>query len=152
MGIRAFKYYSPLILYVGAWRAFTSHGWICYSNVIYGFVMIPLLELFLRPSDKNFTAAEEEIAKADRVYDYILYFVVLMQLPTLYFFLYSMQDTSLTWVDKLGRIGSMGIMCGTLGLNVGHELGHRVKPFEQRLAKISLMTSLYVHFFVEHNK
>jgi alkane 1-monooxygenase len=46
----------------------------------------------------------------------------------------------------------MGLACGTFGINVGHELGHRVKPYEQWLAKSLLLTSLYTHFFIEHNK
>jgi len=63
-----------------------------------------------------------------------------------------MQDPTLTVVDKIGRIGTMGLLCGTFGINVGHELGHRIKPFEQTLAKISLLSSLYMHFIIEHNK
>jgi alkane 1-monooxygenase len=46
----------------------------------------------------------------------------------------------------------MGILCGTFGINVGHELGHRKSVFEQFLAKALLLTSLYTHFFIEHNK
>ena len=46
----------------------------------------------------------------------------------------------------------MGLLCGTFGINVGHELGHRVNKFEQTLAKALLLTSLYMHFFTEHNK
>jgi alkane 1-monooxygenase len=46
----------------------------------------------------------------------------------------------------------MGLLCGTFGINVGHELGHRINQFEQWLAKASLLTSLYTHFFIEHNK
>ena len=46
----------------------------------------------------------------------------------------------------------MGLLCGTFGINVGHELGHRINKFEQILAKALLMTSLYMHFFIEHNK
>src|SRR5262245_41952935 len=100
MGFRAFKYYSPLILYAGAWMSFTSHGCITFSNVIYGFGVIPFLEHFIQPNEKNLSSAEEEMARADRIYDYILYFIVLPQLPTIYFFLYSMKDPSLTWIDK----------------------------------------------------
>jgi alkane 1-monooxygenase len=43
-------------------------------------------------------------------------------------------------------------MCGVFGINVGHELGHRVNFFEQTMAKALLLTSLYMHFFIEHNK
>jgi alkane 1-monooxygenase len=46
----------------------------------------------------------------------------------------------------------MGLLCGVFGINVGHELGHRVNKTEQFLAKSLLLTSLYMHFFVEHNK
>lgn len=46
----------------------------------------------------------------------------------------------------------MGLLCGTFGINIGHELGHRVNTLEQALAKASLLTSLYMHFFIEHNK
>jgi len=52
----------------------------------------------------------------------------------------------------VGRIWVMGLLCGTFGINVGHELGHRVNKFEQVLAKALLLTSLYMHFFTEHNK
>ena len=152
MGIRAFKYYSPFIIYLGALKAFTSQGILCYAVLVYAWIVIPLLELFLNPEDANMSAAEEEMAKNNKLYDVILYCIVLLQIPTLFFFLYNMQDESLTLFDKIGRIGTMGLLCGTFGINVGHELGHRVNKFEQALAKISLMTSLYMHFFIEHNR
>jgi alkane 1-monooxygenase len=152
MTIRAFKYFSPLIVYWGSIQAFIGHGWICYAPLIYAWIVIPGLELFLKPDPSNLSKAEEEIAKESRIYDFILYLIVIIQIPTLFFFLRSMQDPTLTVVDKVGRVGTMGLLCGTFGINVGHELGHRIKPFEQTLAKISLLSSLYMHFIVEHNK
>jgi alkane 1-monooxygenase len=152
MAFRSFKYYSPLIIYAAALFSFSSQGVYTFIPLIYAWIVIPLLELFLKPDESNLQSAEEEMARKDRLYDYILYLIVLLQLPTLYYFLVSMQDNSLTIVDKIGRIGTMGLLCGTFGINVGHELGHRVNKAEQWLAKISLMTSLYMHFFIEHNK
>ena len=152
MNVRAFKYFSPLIIYLGSLQAFTFYGVVCYIPLIYAWVIIPVLELFLKPDPSNMTAAEEEVARKSKIYDLILYLIVLLQIPTLFYFLYSMQDPSLTIVDKIGRIGSMGLLCGTFGINVGHELGHRVNPFEQALARISLLSSLYMHFNIEHNK
>jgi alkane 1-monooxygenase len=46
----------------------------------------------------------------------------------------------------------MGLCCGVTGINVAHELGHRSKKYEKNMAKSLLMTSLYMHFFIEHNK
>jgi len=150
--MRAFKYFSPLIIYVGSIQAFIGKGWVTFLPLIYAWVVIPLLELFIRPDPSNMAEAEEQLAKNDRIYDYILYLIVFLQVPTLFFFLNSMRDETLTIWDKIGRIGTMGLLCGTFGINVGHELGHRLNKFEQTLAKISLLTSLYMHFYIEHNK
>jgi alkane 1-monooxygenase len=150
--LRALKYFTPFIIYLGSVHAFFSYGIACYALLIYSWIIIPFLELFIEPDASNLNIAEEELARNDKLYDWILYCIVLLQVPVLFLFIYSMQDDSLSWVDKLGRIGTMGMLCGTFGINVGHELGHRVNRFEQFLAKISLMTSMYMHFFIEHNK
>jgi len=52
----------------------------------------------------------------------------------------------------LGKTMVMGLLCGVMGINVGHELGHRSKKLEKLLAKLLLLSSLYMHFFIEHNK
>jgi alkane 1-monooxygenase len=98
------------------------------------------------------SAAEEELAKADKTYDRILYLVVILQYLALFLFLYSINESGLTPIDIIGRVWVMGLLCGTLGINVGHELGHRSKKYEQVFAKLLLLTSLYMHFFIEHNK
>ncbi|MGZ5133798.1 MAG: alkane 1-monooxygenase [Flavitalea sp.] len=154
MGLRfkAIKYFTPLLIYLGAVHSFFSHGPACFALLIYSWFIIPFLELFIDPDAANLNDAEEEIAKQDRLYDWILYAIVLLQVPILFLFFYSMQEESLSWVDRLGRIATMGMLCGTFGINVGHELGHRMNKFEKWLAKLSLMTSLYMHFYIEHNK
>jgi alkane 1-monooxygenase len=59
--------------------------------------------------------------------------------------------TELAFVDKLGLAVTLGIVSG-IGINAGHELGHRVENGERWLAKIALAQSGYGHFFVEHNR
>jgi alkane 1-monooxygenase len=152
MSIRAFKYASPFIIYIGAFRAFSVTGWEIWLPLIYAWVAIPLIELMLKPVAGNMNAAEEEMAKADKTYDILLYIIVLLQYAALYRFLYCMSHDTMTWVDIVGRIWVMGLLCGTFGINVGHELGHRVNVFEQTLAKMLLLTSQYMHFYIEHNK
>jgi alkane 1-monooxygenase len=51
----------------------------------------------------------------------------------------------------LGNLVSVGILCGVYGLNVGHEIGHRRAPLARGTAVAMMMTSLYGHFWVEHN-
>lgn len=95
---------------------------------------------------------EEEMAKKDRLYDFVLYLMVLLLYPMLFLFLHSMQEHNLNKWDIIARVATMGMLCGTFGINIGHELGHRIIRYEQILAKASLLTSLYTHFFIEHNK
>ena len=51
-------------------------------------------------------------------------------------------------VTLIGRILSYGIMCGVVGINVAHELGHKTNKTDQFLAKVLLTTTLYTHFFL----
>jgi alkane 1-monooxygenase len=152
MKFRAFKYASPFIVYIGAFHAFAVTGWQIWLPLIYAWIIIPLTELLLKPNPGNMNAAEEELAKADKRYDVLLYLVVVLQYAALFKFLYAMSHDAMTWVDVVGRIWVMGLLCGTFGINAGHELGHRVNVFEQTLAKMLLLTSQYMHFYIEHNK
>lgn len=149
---RALKYTTPLLLFLAAVVSFTQTGIFTFFPVLYAFVLIPLLELLLRPNASNLSEAEEELARNDRLYDYILYLIVPLQYLFLYVFLKSLQQPGLQTIDIIGRISGMGMLCGVFGINVAHELGHRVKPNEQLMAKALLLTSLYTHFFIEHNK
>jgi alkane 1-monooxygenase len=152
MSVRAFKYFSPFIIYIGAFRAFTTTGWQIWLPLAYAWIIIPLIELFLKLNADNLSEAEEELVKKDKFYDVVLYLVVPLQYASLALFLYSMKHDVMTVYDIVGRIFVMGLCCGVFGINVGHELGHRVNKFEQTLAKMLLLTSQYMHFFIEHNK
>jgi alkane 1-monooxygenase len=152
MGIRPYKYISPFIVLIGAFFAFRNTGILTFLPVIYAFGFIPLIEVFLKPETSNLSSTEEEVAKADKAYDYILYIIVPAQYGLLIQFLLSFQQSGLTWVDITGRIMSMGLLCGVFGINVAHELGHRANKTEQFMAKALLLTSQYIHFFIEHNK
>jgi alkane 1-monooxygenase len=152
MKFRALKYLFPLTLYIGAIRSFHSQGIVVWFPLIFAWLIIPLIELFIKPDPKNMSAAEEELARDDKIYDFILYLIVPVQFTALYFFLENITDPALAWYDITGRIWVMGLLCGVYGINVGHELGHRVNLLEQTLAKMLLLTSLYMHFYIEHNK
>lgn len=152
MKFTTFKYLSPLIFYSLNIYSFFGTGYICWAPLVHAFVFIPILELFIEKSEVNMTAAEEEMAKANKVYDWMLYLIVPMQFLALYVFLNRLQQPNLYWLDIAGHVVAMGLLCGIFGINVGHELGHRVNIWEQRMAKALLLSSLYMHFFIEHNK
>jgi alkane 1-monooxygenase len=150
--IKAFKYVTPFILYVLSLLAFHGEGLICYAPLLYTFFAVPILELFIKASSTNLDEVEESLAKQNKLYDFILYAAVIMQYYSLWIFMNSLQAPSLSTATIIGRVVSMGLLCGTFGINVAHELGHRVNKMEQTFAKMLLLTSLYMHFFIEHNK
>jgi alkane 1-monooxygenase len=152
MQLRFLKFLIPFTIYIGSIQSFHSHGWMIFLPLFFAWLFIPLMELFIKPNPANMSATEEELAKKNKGYDVLLYLVVAVQYFALYEFLLSMKGDTLDWYETIGRIFVMGLLCGVFGINVGHELGHRVSRFEQVLAKALLLTSLYMHFFTEHNK
>lgn len=149
--LRPLRYITPYFLYVLAFLAFSKTGFYCWVPLIYLFFLIPLVELLIKPDSKNLSDVEEAEAKSNPIFDFVLWLTVPLQIATLYLFLTSL-DASLTFLDTAGRVVAMGLLCGTFGINAAHELGHRLSKFEQFLAKVLLLTSLYMHFFIEHNK
>lgn len=139
-------------MYVAAVRTFTHTGFAVWVTLIIAFVIIPLLELVLKPDQYNAGQAEEELLSNDRIYEWLLYLILPMQILALYLFLLNITQAGLSFSEVLGRTLTMGLLCGTFGINVAHELGHRVNKGEQLLAKTLLLTSLYMHFIIEHNR
>ena len=60
MRFRAFKYLFPLLVYIGCYRAFTVNGWEIYIPLFFAWVLVPGMELFIRPNPSNLSREEEE--------------------------------------------------------------------------------------------
>ncbi len=152
MNVKSLKYAAPFIIFIAAYFALTGKGWIICLPLVLVWVIVPLVELALAPDNRNLEAAEEEIAKHDRTYDAMLYMIILFQYVALFSFLQSIHQNHNNWLELTGKVFVMGLLCGTFGINVAHELGHRPGIWDQRMSKLLLLTSLYMHFFIEHNK
>ena len=86
-------------------------------TVVYAWIILPLAELVLTPDAKNMNAADEELAKKDKVYDWMLYAFALLQFMALFVFLKSMKIDLLNGWEIAGRVTAMGLLCGTFGIN-----------------------------------
>ena len=150
--LKALKYSLVWVLPFLAWYSFNSDGWRTYLPLLYIFLLLPLVELFLKPDRWNAAKEEEKSRLHDKLYDVQLYLMLPAQFFTLGYFLVTIQEPGLSTAGLSGRIIAMGLCCGILGINVGHELGHRFKAYERWMAKLSLMTSLNMHFMHEHNQ
>jgi alkane 1-monooxygenase len=151
MKISAIKYFFILAGPVIGIISLTMHGILTWALPFFSFIVIPFGELFFNGSSENLSEMDEEVAKNNKSFDYILFLMVPVQYASLIYFLFSFKEP-LQGYEIAGRIITMGVLCGLLGINVAHEIGHRVKPFEQFLAKSLLLTSLYMHFIIEHNR
>ncbi len=149
--MKAFKYFSILILPIIVYISFTSKGWLTHIPAIVFFGVVPLLEFFIKPNETNFSKEQEKIEKENKLYTYLLYLTLPIQVGFLIFFFYSIQEPNLTNSEIFGRIFGMGIMCGVIGINVGHELGHRNNRLDEFIGEILLLTSLNTHFLPYHN-
>lgn len=150
--ITSLKYLLVFSLPVLAYVSFTSTGWLTFAPMLEAFLLVPFLELFFKPNPDNISKEEEEIRKADPIYDLLVYLVVPIQFYFVWFFCGVIGEPGLSTWDVIGRVTSMGLLCGVIGINVAHELGHRSTWYERLMAKSLLLTSLYMHFYIEHNK
>ena len=146
------KYLLAFLAPIGACAGMLLGGWLVYMPVIYAFLLVPLLELFIQPDPENLSLAEEELVREDRAYDFILYLLLPFQFLVLALFLITVNRPGIQNFELIGMTLSMGLLCGIIGINVGHELGHRSNKTENLFAKLFLLSSLYMHFFIEHNR
>ena len=149
--MRKLKYLSifslPLVVYI----SFNSHGIFTFLSVILFFGLVPLLELAFKPDERNLTEQERILAENDPYYDILLYLMLPIQWGFMVYFFYNISQTTNS-LEIIGKIVSMGIMCGAIGINLGHELGHRTNRFEQLVGEALLLSSLENHFLPYHNR
>ncbi|MEL6864422.1 MAG: alkane 1-monooxygenase [Bacteroidota bacterium] len=144
-----------LIAYLVPLAGFTGlyfGGWASLGTVYIGFVLIPLLEQWIPMDTSNFDERQEAERKRSRFFDWLLY----LNLPFLYlliiYYFIRIQAGGLTNFEVVGMTLNVGLAVGTIGINVAHELGHRSTWHEQLMSKTLLLTALYMHFFIEHNR
>ncbi|MFN6228513.1 MAG: alkane 1-monooxygenase, partial [Bacteroidota bacterium] len=77
--IKALKYLTPFIFFIGASISFQTTGWMVWINMIIAWILVPVLELVFKPNPTNLETAEEELVKKDSFYDWILHLVVPLQ-------------------------------------------------------------------------
>lgn len=141
-------YLAPLAGYAGVYAG----GIWSLGSIYIGFLLIPLLELVLPYTTANHPA-EEETQRAERpFFDWLLYLNIPILWGLIIYFFHTLTHRVLSPGELIGMTLNVGLVVGTIGINVAHELGHRAKPWEQAMAKLLLLSALYLHFFIEHNR
>lgn len=145
------KYLSVFTLPLTVSIAFQSTGILSYLPVFVFFMLVPLVEIVLPQKWHSTKATEQELSANSWIYSALLYLLVIFQWGFIAYFL-SVHPNSPDATTWWGRAISMGIMCGVIGINVGHELGHRSNKWEQLSGELLLLSSLENHFLPYHNR
>ncbi|WP_340076271.1 alkane 1-monooxygenase [Leptobacterium sp. I13] len=145
------KYLAAFSIPAVALMALQLKGYYAYSTVIYAFGVIPVLELLFPQDSRNLSEEEKEKKAKNLLFDWLLY----LNIPFVYgisiYTLIDLTNNSYALFEIIGLILSCGIVIGSNGINVAHELGHRQNKTAQTLAKLLLIPALYMHFYIEHN-
>ncbi len=150
--LRPLKYFSVISLPLLTALGFALKGIWVFLPLAEAFVLVPAFELLFRPDHRNLEDEQEQAFLKNPWFDYVLYLFVPLHFVVLIWFLFEMSIfNGYSW-ERLGMVFSMGLMCGVFGINLAHELGHRSERGEKVLAKSLLLTSLYMHFNIEHNR
>ena len=116
------------------------------------FGIIPVFELLTPPNFNNFDQETLQGRDKSRAFHLLVLSVVPLQYVVLSLYLWCVAQGEWSVFEWAGNTLSMGILCGSYGINVAHELGHRSDKLSRWGAKALLLTSLYMHFFIEHNR
>lgn len=141
-------YINPALAVVGLWLG----GLYAWATVIFSFMIIPVLDQISPANPSNHDEETKQELLNKRIFDWLLY----LNIPVVYgiigYFIYKINHVSMPTEVLIGHILSVGIVIGSCGINVAHELGHRKEKFHQRMSQMLLLPALYMHFFIEHNR
>lgn len=114
--------------------------------MIYMLVLGPLLDLALG-QPRQATQQRQNGLPLER----LLYLHAILQPIVVSTLLYRVMIDGAAWTSWAAAV-STGLNSGASGIIVAHELGHRRKgSLPWRLARLNLLTVLYLHFTTEHN-
>jgi alkane 1-monooxygenase len=115
------------------------------------FLLIPALDLVIGTSTKNPSPAEEEALSESRPHAVITWICAPLQVLLVAWGAWTVSRGTLSALEITGFTLSMGISSGAMGINVSHELSHRVKSrLEILLSRAMLSTVLYMHWAIGH--
>lgn len=145
------KYFAAYSIPLSAYLGYQLGGPWSFFTPVYAFVAIPILEVLLPQNASNLSGETRRKEKVNPVYDFMLYANVLIVFGLIWMACNTLSSNAFALYEYVGLALTLGIVLGTNGINVGHELGHRQDSWERFLGKLLLLPSLYMHFYIEHN-
>jgi alkane 1-monooxygenase len=142
----------PLVPFVGMWaHAATGREIALGLPILINYGLMPLLDWWIGEDLNNPPEAVVPQLEEDRYYRWLTWATVPLHFVALVGCAWWVGTHALSWWAVL----LMAYVAGTdsgLGINTGHELGHKNNPLEQWLARLVLAVPAYGHFTVEHRR
>lgn len=125
-----------------------SWGWIC--TPLFVFTLIPLLDAVFGDNPTNPPESDYKRLKTSSIYAWLPRCYAMAQ--CLFLAWAATHVVQLSWSASLLFALSVGLVTGSVGINLAHELGHKTTRLDQWLSQFLLFQVNYMHFFIEHNK
>ncbi len=138
-------YVGPVLLVLAVLRG----GIWTFLPVAFIFGLLPVLDDRVGRSDAN----PPVLSRGPRsVFDLVLWLFVPVQTAAIALVLVRLTrgDVPASFIETIGLTLSMGVISGSGGIVIAHELMHRPSAFPRALAEILMTQASYAHFCVEH--
>ena len=119
--------------------------------LVISYGLMPLLDALIGEDRNNPPEAVVPQLEADRYYRWLTWATVPLHVVALVACAWWVGTHALSWWAVLMLAYVAGTDAG-LGINTGHELGHKHTAIEQWLARLVLAVPAYGHFTVEHGR
>ena len=137
----------PAMVVIG----FYGGGWWNFISLLFVFLLIPVADAIAGLDTTNHDEAIKEQVADDKYFRYVTYLWTVIQFIFI-FWVTRIISNPLSLTEYIGLLIGTGMVTGGVGITVAHELGHKNTKTEQTLSQLLLMTTCYMHFFIEHNK
>ena len=142
----------PLLPFLGMWlHSLTGQPIALGLPLLISYGLMPLLDHLIGEDENNPPEAVVPQLDADRYYRWLTWATVPLHFVALIGCAWWVGTQALPWWAVLMLAYVAGTDSG-LGINTGHELGHKHTAVEQWLARLVLAVPAYGHFTVEHGR
>ncbi len=148
-----FSVVGPAVSLVGtvAVSGFGVSSWILFFPLVFYYFFVPFLDFLIGEDTSNPPESAIEALEDDAYYRWITYATIPILWIAVIFNCIFLCTSSLTTLEWLATVISTGSVLG-FGLNVSHELGHKLQTLPRKIALFNTALGAYGHFSIEHNR
>ena len=148
-----FSVAGPSVSLVGtvAVSSFGVGNWILFFPLVFYYFFVPFLDFLIGEDTSNPPEASIAALEADAYYRWITYATIPILWIAVIFNCIFLCTYTLTAMEWIATVITTGSVLG-FGLNVSHELGHKLQTLPRKVALFNTALGAYGHFSIEHNR